>query len=58
MKTQRSSTVARFKQAHGLRPNEIEAGRTVPARWDDTQLVETWEARKARRAAERAGGAA
>jgi hypothetical protein len=34
---------------------EIETGRAVPNHWDERHLVERWEDRKARRAAEKNG---
>lgn len=47
-----SSGSASFFRAHGFRPDEIEPGRRVPNNWQRA-LTETWEQRKARRAAER-----
>jgi hypothetical protein len=41
----------------GVFAHEIEPGRAVPNHWDSKHLVETWEQRKARRAAERQGAA-
>jgi hypothetical protein len=37
----------------GCKPNEIEPGRAVPNNWEK-HLIETWAARKARLASERA----
>jgi hypothetical protein len=39
----------------GVKAHEIEPGRSVPNDWDRA-LVERWEDRKARRAAERQAG--